>query len=86
MSANAKDISAQAVFDKAFTQGREPRSDAYKLGVLNCLRTRVDGEPAKKCPFPLGTAEADAYQSGVNEGRALSPMDAPPSGFDDVKP
>lgn len=77
------ELTAQAVFDKAFTQGRNPRSDAYKQGVMDCLRTRIEGELPKKCPYILGTADADAYFAGRDEGRALSPIDGAPLGFED---
>jgi len=75
-------LTAQAVFDKAFEPGREPRSDAYKQGVLACLRVRIDGMELVKNPYPAGTAESDAYYAGVSEGRALSPMGSAPEGFD----
>ena len=75
-------LTAQVVFDKAFEPGREPRSDAYKQGVLACLRVRIDGMELVKCPFPAGTAEADAYYAGVNEGRALAPIGRASAGFD----
>lgn len=75
-------LTAQAVFDRAFEPGREPRSDAYKQGVLACLRVRIDGGELVKNPYPAGTAESDAYYAGVAEGRALSPIDSAPAGFD----
>ena len=65
---------AQDVFDVAFQPGRSPRSEAYKRGVLDCLRFRIDGVPEEKCPYSLGTAESDAYLSGVDEGVELSPQ------------
>jgi hypothetical protein len=71
---------AQQVFDHAFKPGREPRSEAYRAGVLACLRTRVDGAPICACPYPAGSAERDAYYAGVEEGRALSPVGAAPAG------
>lgn len=74
---------AQAVYDKAFEPGREARSDAYKLGVLTCLRVRIDGMELVKNPYPAGTAESDAYYAGVAEGRALAPIGSAPAGFDD---
>lgn len=76
-------LTAQAVFDKAFKPGREPRSDAYKQGVLTCLRVRIDGKKFVSNPYPAGTAESDAYHAGVAEGRALAPIGSAPAGFDD---
>jgi len=77
-----EELTAQAVFDKAFQLGREPRSEAYKQGVMHCLRVRIDGmERGKKCPYAPGTAEADAYYAGISEGRELSPVCRTPSVF-----
>jgi hypothetical protein len=76
---------AQRVFDKAFAPGRTDRSQAYKAGVLQCLRVRLDCEPYKDCPYPIGTADADAYFAGLEAGRALSPtspLGSAPFGFD----
>ncbi|WP_209304292.1 hypothetical protein [Pusillimonas caeni] len=68
------ELTAQAVFDKAFEPGRSPRSEAYKLGVLNCLRARIDGAQYPPCPYNLGTVEADAYFAGFDAGRELAPI------------
>lgn len=75
-------LTAQAIFDKAFQPGRSSRSDAYKQGVLACLQVRIDGHQHVKCPYAEGTAEADAYFSGVDEGRELSPVGSAPPGFE----
>lgn len=61
-------MTAQDVFDFAFSQPRDPRSEAYKQGVLSCLRRRIDGLPDCKNPYSLGTAEADAWWAGIDEG------------------
>lgn len=77
------ELTAQTVFDKAFQPGREPRSEAYKQGVMWCLRARVDGVGhTNKCPYAVGTAEADAYFAGIAEGRELAPVGQAPAGFD----
>jgi hypothetical protein len=73
---------AQQVFDKAFAPGRAPRSDAYRQGVMACLRVRLDGEQHVVCPFQEGTAESDAYFAGIGEGRELAPVGKAPVGFD----
>lgn len=86
-SSKTKELTAQAVFDKAFDKntGRAPRSEAYKKGVIHCLQVRVNGQSSRvKCPYAVGTAECDAYFAGIEEGRALSPIDRAPSGFDDL--
>lgn len=67
-------MTAQAIFDEAFKPGRAPRSDAYKQGVMACLRVRVDGLAYEACPYPEGSAQADAYFAGVEEGRQLAPV------------
>lgn len=76
-------LTAQAVFDKAFGAGRQPRSTPYKQGVMNCLRTRIDGESPQKCPYATGTGEANDYFAGVDEGRVLTPMGGAPLGFEE---
>jgi hypothetical protein len=73
-----KELTAQAVFDEAFWPGRPPRSEAYKLGVLHCLQVRIDGAVLCPCPYEHGTADADAYYAGIDEGRHLSPIGAAP--------
>lgn len=62
------------IFNAAFFHGREPRSEPYRIGVLQALLVRVDGLQHKPCPYAAGTAEADAYHAGIAEGRALSPV------------
>ena len=52
-----EELTAQAVFDKAFQPGRAPPSEAYKQGVLACLQARIDGCEHVKCPYTEGTAE-----------------------------
>lgn len=59
------------VYQAAFDHPRDPRSDAYKCGVRDGIASRLKVAPAK-CPYRLGTAEADAWFSGVDEGRAIA--------------
>lgn len=75
---------AQRIFDIAFGKTRDARSDEYKLGVLNCLKVRLDGAKNITCPYPAGSAQADAYYAGVDEGRALAPVSHAPAGFNDA--
>ena len=63
---------AAAVFERAFFPGREPRSKAYREGVLQTLQHRLDGTPYPPLPYRLGTAERDAYFSGMDEGHVLA--------------
>lgn len=55
----------------AFDRPRTPRSDAYKAGVRAELEFRLDRAASVKCPFPPGTAESDAFFSGLPEGRDI---------------
>lgn len=66
MSANIDQLMAE-IFDKP----RTPRSDAYKAGVRAVLHFRLIGKARGehvRCPYRLGTAEADAFFGGVAEG------------------
>ncbi len=63
-------LSAADLFAAVFHPNREPRSEAYRAGCLAALRVRL-GELARvRCPYRLGTAEADAFHAGVAEGHA----------------
>ncbi|MCP4304683.1 MAG: hypothetical protein GY788_07370 [bacterium] len=60
----------EILLNAAFTKPRTPRSPAYKAGALAQLRFRAIGhKPA--CPYPHGTADADAWYSGSEEGAKL---------------
>lgn len=66
-------MNAQEIFDAWFNAPRDPRSPAYKQGVLAGLRKRTgeDASVGSACPYPMGTAAADAWYAGVDEARAL---------------
>lgn len=68
-------ITAQDLFDEAFAPAvqRDPRSDAYKQGVLDGIRFKLGELPSLKesIPYKLGTAECDAWVAGVNEGKYI---------------
>ena len=66
----AMPTTAKALFDAAFAGPRDPRSDAYKAGVLAALRYRIDGDRMIN-PFPPASAESDAWYAGSQEGHAL---------------
>lgn len=55
------------IFEKAFTKEREPRSEAYKGGVLALLRWKIAGVPMRH-PYEPGTVESDAHLAGLDEG------------------
>lgn len=61
---------AQELYAKAFTGPRDPRSDEYKAGVRAALLYRLDGREIK-CPYQMGTAQADAFYSGLDEGHRI---------------
>jgi hypothetical protein len=61
---------ARELFNEAFSVSRDPRSDAYKAGVIAVLRLHVEGVRVRQ-PYRLGTAEADAFSSGCGEGHLI---------------
>jgi hypothetical protein len=60
---------AESLFHSAFHPAREPRSDAYRRGVLDGLRYHTGEGPSPQhvVPYPPGTAEADAWYAGIGE-------------------
>lgn len=63
-------LSSQKLFEEAFKGPRDPRSDEYRCGVLAALRFRCEGLRIG-LPYRVGTAQADAFFSGVDEGHRL---------------
>jgi hypothetical protein len=64
---------AKQLFDEAFAKPRDKRSSAYRAGVLAILEHRLREHGANThCHFEEGTAEADAYFSGCDEGHRLA--------------
>lgn len=61
---------ALEIFNAAFHPVRDPRSDEYKAGVLAVLRFRIDGQKIPH-PYAMGTAQADAFYAGTDEGHRL---------------
>jgi len=70
-----KNRSPIEIFDEAFHEARDPRSKEYRKGVLQTLEYCRGYRGALCCPYPLGTAQADAWFSGTAEGYALSAED-----------
>lgn len=62
---------AMEIYNQAFPAWREPRSAAYKNGVMDCLALRLHGTPPGE-RYNAGTTQADAYHAGFDEGRALA--------------
>lgn len=63
---------AQELYTAAFAGPRDSRSRAYCRGVMMALRYRTGESPRLRCPYELGTAEADAWFSGTQEGHAIA--------------
>ncbi len=61
-------ITAASLFEAIFHPHRAPRSDAYKAGCLAALRFRLGEVEHVECPYRPGTAEADAFHAGADEG------------------
>jgi hypothetical protein len=61
---------ADELFAAAFSVPRDPRSQAYKHGVLVALKFRIEGRRNPKRYDPA-TAEDDAYYAGQAEGHAI---------------
>lgn len=54
----------------AFEQPRTLRSEAYMKGARWLLEFRTQGL-RPPCPYQIGTAEADAFFAGRDEGNAI---------------
>jgi len=67
---NAEEI-ATRIYRNAFENPRQRRSDEYIRGVLDTLLYRLGENLHLDCPYPEGTAQADAWYSGNEEGHAL---------------
>lgn len=55
---------------QAFSVPRDPRSAEYKAGVRAVLDYRLHGKQMS-LPFRIGTAAADAYFAGTDEGHRI---------------
>lgn len=61
-----------ALFEAAFHPYREPRSKAYRQGCLAALSFHFGEVEHIRCPYSPGTAKADAFYFGVQEGHAIA--------------
>lgn len=61
-------MTAAQLFQEAFSQPRDPRSPEYKAGVLAALQYRLGELERIRCPYRIGTSQADAWYSGTDEG------------------
>ena len=55
------------IYDATFHTARDPRSEEYKAGVMAALCFRINGQKIPH-PYALGTAQADAFYAGIDEG------------------
>lgn len=63
---------AMELFQAAFAGPRDARSPEYRDGVLNALRFRLNEASEIRCPHRSGTAAADAFFAGCEEGHRLA--------------
>jgi hypothetical protein len=61
---------ATQLYKKAFHSTRDPRSEAYKTGVMDTLNFKESVSELKH-PFEPGTAESDAWIAGNQEGHNI---------------
>ena len=59
------------IMAKAFPVARDPRSQEYKAGVKAVLDFRLNQVKIKN-PYTVGTAQADAYFAGNEEGHRIA--------------
>lgn len=60
----------EALIVKAFSRPRDPRSIEYRCGCRALLDFKLGGEKPR-CPFTVGTASADAWFAGLDEGWSI---------------
>ena len=63
---------AQTLFNRAFPATREPRSEAYKAGVLAAIKFRLGEAEHIDCPYRAGSVWADAFHAGADEGHVIA--------------
>jgi len=63
--------SVDELIAEAFGSPRDPRSDEYKAGVRAALEYRLNRRKLA-LPCPIGTAQADAWFSGLDEGHRIA--------------
>jgi hypothetical protein len=63
---------AEKLWENAFinNKARDPRSYEYQDGARAVLDLKIHDKPLK-CPYTIGTAQADAWYAGTNEGHNI---------------
>ncbi|CDG84141.1 hypothetical protein [Janthinobacterium agaricidamnosum] len=73
------------LLDAAFNVPRDPRSTPYKAGARAALVFRIEGV-AIPTAYTAGTAEADAFSAGIEEGHAIWRRTLAAAGADSSQP
>lgn len=63
-------MTVDELYSRAFDVPRAPRSAEYRQGVLAALRYRIKHARIEH-RYPTGTAAADAFFAGLDEGHRL---------------
>ena len=63
-------LSVDQLFQTAFYNGRTPRSVEYKAGARMALEHRIERKDFDM-PYQAGTAAADAFFAGIEEGKTI---------------
>lgn len=68
--AAAAALSVNQLYQAAFYNGRTPRSHEYKAGARMALEQRIERKDFDM-PYQVGTAAADAFFAGIEEGKTI---------------
>lgn len=63
---------AEILYQEAFSGPRAPRSPEYMAGVLAALKFRLGEAEGMPLPYPIGTAQVDAWLAGTDEGHLIA--------------
>jgi hypothetical protein len=63
-------LSVDQLYQTAFYNGRTPRSQEYQAGARMALEHRIDRKDFDM-PYQVGTAAADAFFAGIEEGKTI---------------
>jgi hypothetical protein len=66
----ASDLTVDQLMQAAFFNGRTPRSPEYKAGTRMALEHRIERADIVP-PYQAGTAAADAFFAGLDEGKSI---------------
>ena len=66
----ASALSVDQLYQTAFYNGRTPRSQEYKAGARMALEHRIERKDFDM-PYQVGTAAADAFFAGIEEGKTI---------------